>query len=105
MQFCPKCGSIMMPKKEDGKVLVKCKCGYSAAAGNTKQSESVNKTTKIEIIDEANQVEHHPLTDEECPKCKHNKAHYMLVQTRAADEAPTKFLKCEKCKHTWRDYT
>ena len=40
----------------------------------------------------------------ECPKCRHKKAYYWTVQTRAGDEAETKFLKCEKCSHTWRDY-
>ena len=45
-----------------------------------------------------------PLTDEECPKCKHGKAYYWLVQTRAGDEPETRFFRCEKCKHTWRDY-
>ncbi|MBS3171381.1 hypothetical protein J4449_02085 [Candidatus Woesearchaeota archaeon] len=27
-----------------------------------------------------------------------------LVQTRAADEAATRFFKCVKCMHTWRAY-
>ena len=44
-----------------------------------------------------------PLTDADCPKCEHEKAYYWLVQTRAGDEADTKFLKCEKCKHTSRN--
>ncbi|MBI2108536.1 transcription factor S, partial [Candidatus Woesearchaeota archaeon] len=31
-------------------------------------------------------------------------AYFWLVQTRAGDEPETKFLRCEKCSHTWRDY-
>ncbi|MEK6946569.1 MAG: transcription factor S, partial [Nanoarchaeota archaeon] len=34
----------------------------------------------------------------------HKTAYFWLVQTRAGDEPETKFLKCEKCGHTWRDY-
>ena len=40
----------------------------------------------------------------ECPKCGHRTAYFWLVQTRAGDEPETKFLRCEKCGHTWRDY-
>ena len=37
-------------------------------------------------------------------ECGLGKARFWLVQTRASDEPETKFFKCEKCKHTWRDY-
>ncbi|MBD3310349.1 transcription factor S, partial [Candidatus Woesearchaeota archaeon] len=46
-----------------------------------------------------------PVTKAECPKCHNKEAYYWEVQTRAADEPPTKFLKCTKCKHIWRDYS
>lgn len=46
-----------------------------------------------------------PVTDAECPKCHNKKAYYWTAQTRAADEPETKFLKCQKCGHTWRDYS
>ena len=39
-----------------------------------------------------------------CPKCGHDKATYELKQTRSADEAPTRFFTCKKCKHKWREY-
>ena len=44
-----------------------------------------------------------PLTDEVCPQCKHHRAFWWTKQMRASDEPETKFLKCEKCKYTWRD--
>ena len=104
MMFCPKCGSLLMPKKEGRKVIVKCSCGY-------KSKDNVDTTIKEEIKQEESikapvdgEFETLPITDAECPKCKHKKAYFWEVQTRAADEAPTKFLKCEKCKHIWRDY-
>ena len=29
MRFCPKCGGIMLPVKEEGKVVLRCqRCGY-----------------------------------------------------------------------------
>jgi len=39
-----------------------------------------------------------------CPKCGHDRASYELLQTRIADEAPTRFFTCEKCGHKWRGY-
>ena len=102
--FCPKCGSLLIPKKEGKKTITKCSCGY-------KSKDDVNTTIKEEVKkdERSNKAveedfESLPLTEAECPKCKHKKAYFWEVQTRAADEAPTKFLKCEKCKHIWRDY-
>ena len=45
-----------------------------------------------------------PRTEEVCPECGHNIATYKLLQTRSADEAPTRIFTCVKCKHTWRAY-
>jgi DNA-directed RNA polymerase subunit M len=101
--FCPKCGSILLPKKEGNKNIMVCACGYSNKSASVKIKEVIKDKEKIEAIEEDHEV--HPLTDDvECPKCKHTKAYYWEVQTRASDEPATKFLKCEKCKHIWRDY-
>ena len=106
MQFCPKCGSIMMPRKdESGKVVTACSCGYIAesGAGTAFKDSSKGEEIKVEVADA--DVETLPTTKEECPRCGNDTAYYWLVQTRAGDEAETKFLKCTKCKHTWRDYS
>ncbi|PIO07920.1 transcription factor S, partial [Candidatus Pacearchaeota archaeon CG10_big_fil_rev_8_21_14_0_10_35_219] len=31
-------------------------------------------------------------------------AYFWTMQTRAADESETKFYRCTKCDHTWREY-
>lgn len=105
MLFCPKCGSILKPKTEKGKNILFCSCGFvNKDTEGAEIKETVHKEEKeIEVILE--EVEPHPLMDATCPKCKHDKAYYWLVQTRAGDEPETKFQKCEKCKHTWRDYS
>jgi transcription factor S len=104
MMFCPKCGSILMPKKEDGKIVVICKCGYSEIKDTVQKVKEVVKGKKeIEAVE--NEVEVYPTTDDaECPKCGHKSATFWEVQTRASDEPATKFMKCQKCKHIWRDY-
>lgn len=102
--FCPKCGSILRVKKDSGKKVMACTCGYiNRDAEKTKISETVKEKQEIGIVDQ--NVETLPLMDADCPKCAHKKAYYWLIQTRAGDEPETKFLRCEKCKHTWRDYS
>ena len=105
MMFCPKCGSLIMPKKEDNKTVLKCKCGFESKdkVDGTIKEEIKQKEDISGVADE--DFETLPLTDVECPKCKHKQAYFWEVQTRAADEPPTKFLKCQKCKHIWRDYS
>jgi DNA-directed RNA polymerase subunit M len=106
MLFCQKCGGILMPKKEGSKTVMVCpKCGYkSKEKTETSIKEKLPEAgVKMAIIEE--EKESHPLTERECPKCKHGEAYTWELQTRAADEPPTKFFKCTKCKHTWRDYS
>ncbi|MFA6073831.1 MAG: transcription factor S [Candidatus Woesearchaeota archaeon] len=97
MMFCPKCGALM--------ISIACKCGYSSKDKSALElKEEVKlKEDKIDIIDDQ-EDSLLPETDAECPKCKHTKAVFWLIQTRAGDEPETKFLKCKKCKYTWRDY-
>lgn len=103
--FCPKCGSILVPKKEGSKKVLGCSCGYKESdIENAVIKESVEKKKEIEVI-ERDDDESLPQCDADCPKCGSTKAYYWTIQTRAGDEPETKFLKCVKCKHTWRDYS
>ena len=103
--FCPKCGSILLPKKEGNKKVMMCSCGYKgSAAEKTKITESVaKKGMDVEVIDKEN-PSILPKTKAQCEKCGNKEAFYWTLQTRAGDEPETKFLKCIKCGHTWRDY-
>ncbi len=38
-----------------------------------------------------------------CPKCGHDKAQFIEMQIRSADEPMTQFFKCAKCKHDWKE--
>jgi DNA-directed RNA polymerase subunit M len=103
--FCPKCGSVMMPKKEiTGIFLVCAGCGNKMAAGaaDLKLTEKTNQKTSLAVVEKEHEV--YPVVEESCPKCKHPRAYFWTVQTRSADEPPTRFYKCEKCLHIWRKY-
>jgi DNA-directed RNA polymerase subunit M len=105
MMFCPKCGAILVPKKESGKYVLSCSCGYTnKETENTTLKETVKKEKDLEVVDE--DFEAKPkVNDVECPKCANKEAYFWLQQTRSSDEPETKFYKCTACKHTWRDYS
>ena len=101
MEFCPECGAMLLPK--DGKL--ECGCGYSKNLSNDNEYELSAKIEAKETVKELGEdIEVGPTVNETCPECGHDKATYKLIQTRSADEAPTRIFKCSKCKHTWRAY-
>ena len=105
MMFCKKCSSIMMPQKAAGKTVMKCSCGYKSSEVEHTEIKEVKKV----VGNKENWVlENHddqPTVDAHCKKCSHSKAIFWEKQTRAADESPTRFFKCAKCGHTWREYS
>ncbi len=101
MQFCPKCGSILIQKKKN----YGCRrCNYTTKEKpNLKIKESLGKKQKIAVIKEG-EVDVLPIVEETCPNCKKTEAYFWTSQTRSGDEAETKFYRCKKCSHTWREY-
>jgi DNA-directed RNA polymerase subunit M len=106
MMFCPKCGAILVPKKEGNKKVLACSCGYKSkdVSDTTLKEGKKEKVEEVEVVDHGRLETLPKATDVECPKCGNKEAYFWLVQTRASDEPETKFLKCTKCSHTWRDY-
>lgn len=104
--FCPKCGSILLPKKENNKRILACSCGYKLKDTKNSEIKEVihSKDKDVEVIDRPD-IETLPKTTIECPKCQNKEAFFWTLQTRASDEPETKFLRCCKCSHTWRDYS
>ena len=126
MEFCPDCGGMMLPyeevisdednKEDDGfveeekptKKYLKCNsCGYKKdLSEDVKEEYSVEKKVETEdtVIMRGDESGMKSTVREICPKCGHDRASYELLQTRSADEAPTRFFTCEKCHHKWRGY-
>ena len=102
MEFCPKCGSIILVK--DNKKAACAKCNYKPK-GRVKiqASEKIEKQEKVAVIEEK-KLNTYPKVEIRCPECKNKKAYFWTMQTRSSDEAETKFYKCVKCEHTWRVY-
>ena len=78
MEFCPKCGAVLIQKRKN--------YGCAIAIVSEKDKQTL------------------PIVAEKCKQCNNEKAFFWTVQTRSGDEAETKFFKCTKCEHTWREY-
>ena len=100
MEFCPKCGAVLIQKrKKDGCA----RCNY-LVKGKIKltTSEKIGEKKEVAIIKKETQT--FPIIKEKCKECGNDKAYFWTVQTRSGDEAETKFFRCTKCEHTWREY-
>jgi DNA-directed RNA polymerase subunit M len=97
--FCPKCGSLLIPK--GGKMTCPTHGAVDSSSKLTEKSQSKLKNVKVG----GDEPEVHPRTKEKCPKCGHDTAYFWTVQTRSIDESPTRFYKCTKCNYQWREYS
>lgn len=107
MEFCEKCGTILVAKERKNKVVLICKkCGYKTKNYKPLEvSEDIEKKPLDDVVIIEKKEESLPKTKVICPKCGHKEAMWWLQQTRSIDEAPTLFLRCLKCKHSWREYS
>lgn len=89
MYFCPKCGY-----------------NYASAEPGIRIARSINHSVKEKItVVEGEAPRGLPkIKGIFCPECGHEEAYYWLQQTRAADEPSTRFYKCVRCGHVWREY-
>ncbi|MGC9778071.1 MAG: transcription factor S [Candidatus Heimdallarchaeota archaeon] len=110
MEFCDECGSMLTPKKVDGKVIMDCpKCGEGRELAKKdqvlKQKVKREKEETMVVIENPDEINTMPTKRMRCPKCTIVvDIQYWAVQTRSGDEAATRFYRCTKCKHTWREY-
>lgn len=108
VEFCPKCGNVLVPEKKKTKVWLYCKkCNkHYKPKKKVKFSEKINtKKREIVVIGKEEELKELPITKITCPECNNEKAYWWMQQTRGADEPPTIFYKCTKCGYTWRSYS
>jgi len=116
MEFCPKCGTRLVPKRgkepKKSNLIMACpKCGYKKRqpakqfASIAKVIEHTPQETIAIIGKEEQKLRVLPTVRIECPKCGNNLAYVWQVQTRGSDESSTQFFRCTKCNHTFREYS
>jgi len=106
MEFCEKCGTILVAKEEKSKTVFVCrKCGHKFTDYKPIEiEEEVQNRPKDDIVVIEKEEQALPKTKVICPKCGNKEAAWWLQQTRSIDEAPTLFLRCTQCKYSWREY-
>ncbi len=99
MEFCPKCGALLMMRKTKAGCP---RCSYvSKDKIDMEVKEEMHEQANVVVIDEkVGNV--NPITDWECRKCGCKRAYFWIRQMRAGDEAESKFYECIKCKNTVR---
>ena len=98
MEFCPKCGSILMLRK----TKFGCpRCSYVSKDDiNMEMKEEVNEQVKVAVVQSKESV--NPITEFPCEKCKSKRSYFWIQQMRAGDEPESKFYRCVKCDNTVR---
>ena len=110
MEFCTKCGNLMISERKGGKLAYVCrKCGHVSKEKrvvSTNISEKIKiKDVKIPVFSEEDNLKQYPVDKKiVCMQCGNHGAYWFMQQTRSADEPPTMFLCCTKCKRKWREY-
>jgi DNA-directed RNA polymerase subunit M len=101
--FCPNCKSLLRP---DGENLICARCEFQRPIDGSVGSKTVNQLEEeLKEVPVFSDLDTMPIDETVfCPKCENKGAYWHLRQTRAADEATTRFYRCTKCKHTWREY-
>jgi DNA-directed RNA polymerase subunit M len=95
-----------MAQDQNGKRVLACrKCGHTTDKYKPLRiSEKVEKSPLDSVVVVDKDRETLPKTKATCPSCNNKEAVWWVQQTRSADEAPTVFYRCTKCKHSWREY-
>lgn len=106
--FCPFCHNLLF-LEEDVQGKLQFSCNICPVFFPVQKLLSYRHFYKLKEIDEVLGGEEAwknvDSTEERCPKCSHNRAYFMQLQTRSADEPMTTFYHCcnPECKHSWRD--
>ncbi|WP_326403765.1 transcription factor S [Infirmifilum sp. NZ] len=109
MEFCPKCGGLMVPAVVNGKKVLKCQsCGYVKEPANPGRAYRVEEKIERHPLDKVVvfdvDVATLPVVQFKCENCGNDKAYVYEVQTRAGDEPATRFYICTKCRKVYREY-
>lgn len=115
LKFCPKCRGLMRPAKIGGTMYLVCtRCGHRVEAASKEDLTAYSRAVKVQrtprdkilVIDSTELPQTASLVrgGVSCPKCGHDEVYAWMMQTRSADEPPTRFYRCARCKYTWREY-
>lgn len=103
MKFCPKCQARL---KNSLSGLKCANCDYleqAVEAGGGVDSGGADP--EFNVLGDEPDAKTLPTIATDCAQCGNGEAIWWMMQTRSADEPTTRFYRCTKCRHTWRDYS
>ncbi|KAL8581363.1 hypothetical protein ACOMHN_034441 [Nucella lapillus] len=106
--FCPRDGTILdLERGENGKLRFYCvNCPYIRPITKPIVFTTFPKQKAVdEVMGGADAWKNVDSTAATCPKCRHDRAYFQMLQTRSADEPMTTFYKCcsMTCGHNWKE--
>lgn len=110
VRFCSRCGSVMYPRATpEGQVLFCPRCGHSEGVEAGIEVYRIRREVRHAPREKTLVVGEQPagahvVRGVRCDKCGWEEAYFWMLQTRAADEPATRFYRCTRCGHTWREY-
>jgi len=115
LTFCPNCSNALTISRTpgtteypDGVNRFECRtCPYQFILDKPYYERTTMKRKQVEdVLGASTGWESRPEGNFQCEAegCDSAKANYYELQTRSADEPMTKFLRCVKCHHEWREY-
>ncbi|KAF9432290.1 DNA-directed RNA polymerase III subunit RPC10 [Entomortierella beljakovae] len=104
MYFCPTCSNLLLVQSDSIQQQLYCQtCPYIHPIVKTiVQRKTLDRKQVDDVLggdDAWANVDH---TEATCPRCEHDRAYYLQIQTRSADEPMTTFYKCCEIKCGWQ---
>lgn len=104
MYFCPFCCNLLVTEHQQSVMLVCVTCPYSYKLSSTLTFAQKGTMKAVEVVvDEDDALKNANKCQVKCPKCSHEEALFVELQTRSADEPMTIFYQCIKCKFNWKE--
>lgn len=103
--FCPKCGNRLTIGEFTEGYAFRChSCPLKQAIQERIESVKYSKLKEVDdVLNDANTWKNVDQAETKCPKCEHEKAYFMQMQIRSADEPSTTFYRCVSCSHNWKE--
>ncbi|EJU03983.1 hypothetical protein DACRYDRAFT_63561 [Dacryopinax primogenitus] len=107
MLFCPNCSNILIIAADTGRNKWRCPtCPYEFPIHKQMSSRTRLKRKEVDdVLGGEAAWKDADSTSASCEKCGNDKAYFMQLQIRSADEPMTTFYRCTRstCGHNWRE--
>lgn len=104
MFFCPLCTNILAIDKLNIQTAFICNtCPYQYKINMVFNKSARNNVIAVDKVLGEDEYKYASTCEKKCIKCDSNKALFMELQTRSADEPMTIFYECVLCKTNWKE--